>query len=39
VHFDLAAYEFIVWDTEADLRGRLKAQLAVFVDRTKRIGA
>jgi hypothetical protein len=28
VHFDLAAYEFIVWDTEADLRGRLKARLA-----------
>jgi hypothetical protein len=27
VHFDLAAYRFIVWDTEASLRRQLKARL------------
>lgn len=27
IHFDLAAYRFIVWDTEASLRRQLKARL------------
>jgi nucleoside 2-deoxyribosyltransferase len=39
VHFDLAAYEFIVWETEADLRRQIKARLAVFLDRTARLSA
>jgi hypothetical protein len=39
VHFDLAAYDFIVWESEADLRRKLKARLAMFVDKTARISA
>lgn len=31
IHFDLAAYRFIVWDTEATLRRKLKERLQAFV--------
>mgnify|MGYP000965611467 CR=1 FL=1 len=32
IHFDLAAYRFIVWDTEASLRRQLKARLQAFAE-------
>jgi len=30
IHFDLAVYRFIVWDTEANLRRQLKVRLQAF---------
>lgn len=33
VHFDLAGYRFIVWDTEADLRKKLRARLAALTSK------
>lgn len=32
IHFDLAAYRFIVWDTEATLRRLLRARLQAFTE-------
>lgn len=32
IHFDLAAYRFVVWDTEATLRRKLKERLQAFVE-------
>ncbi len=35
VHFDLAGYRFIQWDTEATLRRRLRERLTAYTEKTE----
>jgi hypothetical protein len=39
VHFDMAGYRFLVWETEAELRRRLKERLGLCCLRDKRRSA